>query len=56
VAVAVHFCHTMGSLLGIILGLCHGITCVVAVPVFDARRFLEAVIKERRVHFIDHDL
>lgn len=49
-AVTAQFCHTSGSVLGIILGLCHGITCVIFAPVFEARKTLEGVIQERCTH------
>ncbi|PNF20733.1 hypothetical protein B7P43_G17298, partial [Cryptotermes secundus] len=49
-AVTAQFCHTSGSVLGIILGLCHGIPCVIFAPVFDARKTLEGVIQERCTH------
>jgi hypothetical protein len=46
-AVVTQFCHTAGSILGIILGLCHGITLIIPAPVFDARKALEGIIQEK---------
>jgi hypothetical protein len=44
---ATQFCHTAGILVVIITGLCHGVTCVIPAPTFDARKMLEGLIHER---------
>ncbi|GFG36327.1 hypothetical protein Cfor_05946 [Coptotermes formosanus] len=44
------FCHTSGTLLVIVAGLCHGVTCVIPAPVFDARKMVEGLIQERCTH------
>jgi hypothetical protein len=46
-AVTAQFCHTSGSVLGMILGLCYGVPCVIFAPVFDARKIVEGIIQER---------
>ncbi|XP_069678756.1 medium-chain acyl-CoA ligase ACSF2, mitochondrial-like [Periplaneta americana] len=49
-AVITQFCHTAGSLTGVICGLYYGVTCVLPAPVFDAKKTLEAIIQERCTH------
>lgn len=46
------FCHTSGSLGGIVSSLCYGSTCVLASPVFDGVKVLEGIIKERCTHML----
>jgi hypothetical protein len=41
------FCHISGVLVGVIIGLCHGVTCVIPAPVFDARMMWEDLTQER---------
>jgi fatty-acyl-CoA synthase len=49
-AVMTQFCHTAGIILGIIMGLCHGVTLFIPAPVFDARKTLECIVQEKCTH------
>lgn len=48
--VTTQFCHTSGSLLGILYGLFTGATIIIPYPVFDAMKMLQALIEERCTH------
>jgi hypothetical protein len=41
------FCHTTGSVGGIICGLCYGNTVIIVAPTFDAQKTLDAIQQER---------
>jgi hypothetical protein len=41
------FCHTTGSVGGIIGGLYYGNTIIIAAPTFDAQKTLDAIQQER---------
>jgi hypothetical protein len=44
---ATQFCHVSGTLVNIFYTICFGATTVIPAPVFDAKKTLEAIIKER---------
>ncbi|PNF29202.1 hypothetical protein B7P43_G10798 [Cryptotermes secundus] len=50
--VVTQFCHGVGTYFGIICSLQFGYTVILPSPIFDAKKSLEAIIRERCTHLI----